>query len=315
VRLVVVLPCFNEEGTLDSIVRSLRQAVESRRDVQATLLLIDDGSFDATWALIQSLHREFPYFVSGIRLPQNRGKAVAQATGIRVACERADLVAVMDADGQHAPADLLGMVNAIVSRNKPQIGVRQDYKRRSLSGIGAAGLALTCRLLGIEYDSRLAEFFVVTASQGRRLSSSPWFGIAPIVPLLVSQSADFGRQPVIIGPRLSGDSESRWPLSTLIQKGLLHVFLDPWNLVFRASIIVLAMILSLGTYGLVVGVTSVINGSFLGIGSIIVSLTAMFMIVAVLLVCILGLVATQLGRINLTAGAGGESSVGLDHDL
>lgn len=96
---IVLIPTYNNAGTLEDVVRrSLAQ--------QLPVLVVDDGSTDATAQLLQSLRAEFPD-LQVVTHPENRGKGHALKTGFLEA-ERMgyDYVLTLDADGQHAPEDI-----------------------------------------------------------------------------------------------------------------------------------------------------------------------------------------------------------------
>ena len=94
-RTALVIPCYNEE---------LRLPVDAFRDFTranpvADLLLVDDGSTDGTWPLLQRLVEAAPQHVSAIRLERNRGKAEAVRQGMLLLLERGyELVGFWDAD-------------------------------------------------------------------------------------------------------------------------------------------------------------------------------------------------------------------------
>lgn len=98
-RLSVVIPAFDEEGNLnflyDEIAGTLSGAIESWE-----IVLVDDGSRDATWEVIQQLNLKDSR-VRGLRLSRNFGHQFALLAGLRHA--RGLAVVTMDADLQHPP--------------------------------------------------------------------------------------------------------------------------------------------------------------------------------------------------------------------
>lgn len=98
-KLSIVIPCFNEEQNLrlvtDLVGRQLEQYPQS-----SEIVLVDDGSTDGSWALIQQLRHEDER-IGGIRLSRNFGKEAAIAAGLTHA--EGDLIILMDSDLQHPP--------------------------------------------------------------------------------------------------------------------------------------------------------------------------------------------------------------------
>jgi glycosyltransferase involved in cell wall biosynthesis len=90
----VVIPCLNEERTIGPLVRSVRRSIP-------TVLVVDDGSTDATTRLAAEAG------ATVISHPRNLGKGAALKTGLTAAMARGLARAVvMDGDGQHDPADI-----------------------------------------------------------------------------------------------------------------------------------------------------------------------------------------------------------------
>jgi len=98
-ELSVVIPCFNEEAVLLQL-RGRLVAVLEALSPSWEVVLVDDGSSDATLATMRQIHREDPRFV-GVALSRNFGHQAALVAGLAYA--RGDAVAVMDADLQDPP--------------------------------------------------------------------------------------------------------------------------------------------------------------------------------------------------------------------
>ena len=106
VGLSVVLPVYNEEACIESVLRELHGLLAARGG-RFEILAVDDGSTDRTAAILAALIPALP----GLRvvtLAANSGQSAAMGAGFRRA--RGAVVAVMDADGQNDPADLPALV-------------------------------------------------------------------------------------------------------------------------------------------------------------------------------------------------------------
>ena len=103
-KILVLIPCYNEEAVLPETARRLREKFTVLRAAGtigplSRICFIDDGSKDATWQLISGLHARDPVF-SGIRLSRNRGHQNALLAGMLYAKDYADCAITIDADLQ-----------------------------------------------------------------------------------------------------------------------------------------------------------------------------------------------------------------------
>ena len=98
----VVIPVYNSEETLsDLLVRLHRVLVTLGRAFE--IILVNDGSADRSWDIINSLKRRWPTVV-GINLSRNYGQHNALLCGIRRA--RHEITITMDDDLQHPPEEI-----------------------------------------------------------------------------------------------------------------------------------------------------------------------------------------------------------------
>ena len=100
--LSVVIPLFNEEESLPELVAWIGRVV-ARQGWSHEIILVDDGSSDGSWKVIEGLRADNPA-VHGIRFRRNYGKSAALYCGFRQACGR--VVVTMDADLQDSPDEL-----------------------------------------------------------------------------------------------------------------------------------------------------------------------------------------------------------------
>jgi phenylacetate-coenzyme A ligase PaaK-like adenylate-forming protein/glycosyltransferase involved in cell wall biosynthesis len=113
-ELSVIAPCFNEELNVAELTRRVLNVFE-RGGLRGELVLIDDGSRDGTRAAIETSQREQPGRVVGRFHSQNLGIARAWKTGLAAA--RAPTVALIDADLQYQPEDLLRLYRELFERS------------------------------------------------------------------------------------------------------------------------------------------------------------------------------------------------------
>lgn len=100
--LSIVIPVFNEAESLATLHRELSE-VAAERGYELDVVLVDDGSTDGSWKIIQQLAQSDPH-VTGLRFRRNFGKAAALEHGFAQA--RGELLMTLDADLQDDPREI-----------------------------------------------------------------------------------------------------------------------------------------------------------------------------------------------------------------
>ncbi len=116
-KLILALPAYNEAENLRPLIESARRVFEGM-DTSYQILVVDDGSSDATAEVLKELASE-----TGLRVithVRNRGLGAAISTGLRAALEHVeseanDIVVCMDADDTHDPCYIPTMAEKIWS--------------------------------------------------------------------------------------------------------------------------------------------------------------------------------------------------------
>ena len=101
-KLSVLVAAFNEEPTLEACVTAVL-AAPLPAGLSRELVIVDDGSTDGTWQVVERLVAAHPQVVRGIRSQSNRGKGAAIRRAI--AAMTGDLAIFQDADLEYDPAD------------------------------------------------------------------------------------------------------------------------------------------------------------------------------------------------------------------
>jgi len=135
-RLSIVVPCFNEEATLPELHRRATHAAEDIVGQDFELVLVNDGSRDRTWQVMQALTGEDPR-IAAVNLSRNHGHQLALSAGLSIA--RGDRILILDADLQDPPELLLGMMRLMDEGADVVFGQRRHrdgetlFKRASAS--------------------------------------------------------------------------------------------------------------------------------------------------------------------------------------
>lgn len=115
-----MIPAYNEEGAILQTLESLTAALDGHGPYE--LLVINDGSTDRTGAVIDEHRDRFPS-LTRVDHERNRGYGAALKTGLRRA--KADVVAIIDADGTYPIGDLPKLVQLLRDQgNDMVVGAR-----------------------------------------------------------------------------------------------------------------------------------------------------------------------------------------------
>jgi len=99
-KVSILIPCYNEAESLPLLVEELMQVVDTQKDYEWEILLINDGSKDNTIEIIRKL-RAKDERICYVDLSRNFGKEKAMLAGFDYVT--GDCMIVMDADLQHPP--------------------------------------------------------------------------------------------------------------------------------------------------------------------------------------------------------------------
>ncbi len=105
--LSVVVPAFDEERTIDAVVRRVLDL-----PIDLEVVAFDDGSSDGTAAILRTLEQDFPGRVIALTGAANRGKGAAVRDAI--AATRGDFVLIQDADLEYDPADIPALLQPLL---------------------------------------------------------------------------------------------------------------------------------------------------------------------------------------------------------
>lgn len=120
----IIIPIHNEEENLPLLKKALDNAFVKLKDHTWEVILIDDGSTDASVERIQQIAQADPGHVVAITLRRNFGQTAAIAAGIDHA--RGDVIVLMDADLQNDPADIPLLIEKIEQGFDVVSGWRKD---------------------------------------------------------------------------------------------------------------------------------------------------------------------------------------------
>ena len=128
-RIIVVLPAYNEEANIASLLRNIFESLTE--DNQGfSIIVVDDGSSDGTARILTEFSKEFPLYVE--RHEQNQGLGATLRDGLRRAADVAgerDIIITMDADESHTPGLMIRMIRMI--REGHDVVIASRYQKGS----------------------------------------------------------------------------------------------------------------------------------------------------------------------------------------
>jgi len=146
--LSVVIPCFNEQEVLHELQRRLTPVCANVAADSYEVILIDDGSRDRTWSIIEELAAANVHLV-GVRLSRNHGHQLALSAGLALCL--GERILVLDADLQDPP-ELLPDMLKLMDREQADVVYGRRGERLGETWFKRKTSSMFYRLL-----SRLAE--------------------------------------------------------------------------------------------------------------------------------------------------------------
>lgn len=287
--LSVVIPVYNEEQCVVELYSRLKSTVVELVS-SYELILVDDGSVDGSWTLIEDIAKNDPN-IKAIKFSRNFGHHVAISAGLDQA--EGDWVVLMDADLQDAPEDVARLYSAAVNGSADIVVAKRKMRKHGkvkqfLSGMFYAFLS---RVSDIQFDPEVGVFRImskrVVAEICRLRESSRFFpGISQWVGF-VNESIDVQHQARFAG-------ETKYPLTrqiALAANATLSFTDKPLKIA-----IYIGLLFSL--LGLVHGLSIVIRAM---LGQIIVlgyaSLMSAMLAIGGVTICTIGITGLYVGRI------------------
>jgi glycosyltransferase involved in cell wall biosynthesis len=105
----VIVPLLNEEESLPELTSWIKRVMDANRFTYE-VILVDDGSTDSSWKVIETLHSQNDC-IKGIRFQRNYGKSAALNEGFRTC--HGNVVITMDADLQDSPDEIPALYQMI----------------------------------------------------------------------------------------------------------------------------------------------------------------------------------------------------------
>ncbi|MDR3051393.1 MAG: glycosyltransferase family 2 protein [Oscillospiraceae bacterium] len=293
-KLIIVVPCYNEEEVLRETAARLGAVLQAMaRDAlvapQSCVLFVDDGSRDATWAVVEALHAQDAVF-TGISFAANRGHQNAVMAGLMEARGRCDAAISIDADLQDDVNAIPQMVRAYLAGAQIVYGVRKARDTDTFfKRFTARGFYTLMRLMGVKTVYDHADYRLLGAEALDALSEYQEANLflRGLVPMLGYQTATVYYDRA---KRFAG--ESKYPL-----RKMLHFAVDgitscsdvPIRLIGAAG---MALCAAAALWGLVAIVLAIVGRPVGAAAAVIIVL----LLLTGLVLCALGILGTYIGK-------------------
>lgn len=236
--LSIVVPCYNEEEALPETTRQLlalrgRLVAAGKIAEHSRIVLVDDGSRDRTWTMIEEYAASGLPMV-GVKLSRNRGHQNALLAGLFAA--RGDAIVSVDADLQDDINAIEAMVDHYRQGCDVVYGVRSSRQTdTAFKRLTARGFYWLMERLGAQTVRDHADYRLLSrrAVEALREYGETNLYLRGIIPLLGFRSAivEYARQARVAG-------ESKYPLRRMISLAL--------NAVTSFSVVPLRLISAIG---------------------------------------------------------------------
>jgi glycosyltransferase involved in cell wall biosynthesis len=296
----LVIPVFNEEGNLTKLHQEITEIL-GPYGKSYEILFVDDGSTDAGFALLSSLHHQDAH-VRVIRFRKNFGQTAAMAAGFAEA--RAPMIVTLDADLQNEPRDIPLLIERLDSGFDIVCGWRRDRKdpflsRRLPSQIANWLISATTGVRLHDYGCTLKAF------RSDVVKNLHLYGEMHRFIPAVASSMGVSIDEVVVGHRPRGHGESKYGISRTFR-----VILDLMTIKFLLSYASRPLQI-FGSAGLLMGLVGMSFGAYLTwvkfaleqpIGGRPLLLLASLLMLGGLQLVSLGLVGELLVRLNQEGG-------------
>ncbi len=169
-RLAIIVPCFNEELVIKSTIETLIEVLDKlifkdKISKDSYIYLVDDGSKDNTWSIIEELHSSYGKRVKALKFVRNYGNQKALIAGLLgvkdIGC---DCAVSIDADLQQDENAIETFIDEYYKGAEIVSGIRNDRKTDTLfKKFTAICFYKLMNLLGVKIPQNHSDFRLVSS--------------------------------------------------------------------------------------------------------------------------------------------------------
>ena len=300
-RLCVVLPCYNEEDTLEYSIGTLGEelsplAAKGSISGEYRVVCVDDGSSDGSWSEICRLAQTHAGRVSGVKLSRNVGHQNAILAGLEWVARQdsCDAVVTMDADLQDDISAIGEMVEKFVRDGCDIVlGVRRSRKSDSLLKRHTARMFYD--LMKNSHTPVVPDHAEYRLMSRRAVECLLQYGERNVFLRGIITSMGFKTAMVHYDRRPRRHGKSKYPLARMLNfavEGITSFSIRPIRSIFLIGVVSLVLTLSVGIYVLA---AILLGRTYPGWASLMLSLWFL----GSLILIALGIIGEYIGKIYL----------------
>lgn len=246
-KLILVVPCYNEEEVLEETTNELNKLFDnlfekSKISKESFIMYVNDGSKDKTWNLIENLTKQYKW-INGLNLAGNVGHQNALYAGLMYIKDQCDMAISIDADLQDDITVIEEMIDEYNKGNDIVYGVRNNRSTDSyFKRITAQSFYKIMNYMGVKTVYNHADFRLMSKRAIQQLAKYKERNLflRGLIPLIgySTTSVYYSRKE-----RMAG--ESKYPLKKMLSfafEGITSFSVKPISL-----IIILGMLTTLGS--------------------------------------------------------------------
>ncbi len=296
-KLSIVLPCYNEEATLEYSIQTLCATIDGLVEARLVdggycVVCVDDGSTDGTWTKICDLSKRMGH-VMGLKLSRNVGHQNAIIAGLEHVARQCDAVVTMDADLQDDVESIKEMMLKYRDGADIVLGVRRNRKSDSWIKRHTAQL-----FYGLMKNTRTpvvpnhAEYRLMSR---RAVECFLQYGERNVFLRGIIPSMGFRTATVYYDRAARKYGKSKYPMAQMLNfaaEGITSFSIRPIRLIFFVGLVSLFLTVSVGIYVLV---AILLGRTYPGWASLILSVW----FIGSLVLVALGIIGEYVGKIYL----------------
>ena len=223
--LSIVVPVYNEEDNIHPLVTRVHQALAEYAHPWE-LIIVDDGSSDATWSRLVEAREQFGDHVRAFELNRNFGQTAAMQAGLDHV--RGALVITMDGDLQNDPQDIPMLLEELLKRDLDMVsGWRKNRQDKTLTRLLPSFVAnrIIGRVTGIRLRDYGCSLKAYRADAIKRLSLyGDMHRFIPAWVAVTTRASRIAEVPVRHHPRIAGKSKYNLSRVAAVVVDLISVF-------------------------------------------------------------------------------------------